>query len=196
MTPLGTEWCKDHRAPTARIEVRKEGDDTPSGTGWVKLPFYTEGKGRTEADFWVPMVGSLKGMCEGHPCIQVRLVWQPDQDSKPKEKLPNGQLSVKVIKGINFKSSAGASWCCAVEVQVKLYPSAVGEKDHVLRGEYTQSGGDFSSPEFDSAHHFTVRWEQVGKKKQGDEEWQRQVLELLDQQGQKLQDLEAKVKKT
>jgi hypothetical protein len=195
MTPLGTEWCKDHTAPTARIEVRKEGKgDTPCGTGWVKLPFYTQGKDRLESDFWVPLVGSLKGMCSGHPGVQVTMVWQPDADSKPKEKLPKGELTVKEIKGANFKSEAGASWICVVEVQVKLYPVEVGGKDHILRCEYKQSGGDASSPEFDSTHRFTVRWEVAGQKERGDDEWQRQVLELLDQQGEKLEALEAKVK--
>mmetsp|Transcript_126341 Transcript_126341/g.338948 ORF Transcript_126341/g.338948 Transcript_126341/m.338948 type:complete len:642 (-) Transcript_126341:161-2086(-) len=196
-TPLGTEWCKDHRAPTARIEIRKESDDgdAPCATGWVKLPFYTEGKDRLEADFWVPLVGSLKkGKCGGHPGVQVNLVWQPDKDSKPKEKLPKGELTVKVIKGVNFPSSAG-TWSCTVEVQVKLFPTAPGGKDHVFRGEYKQSGGDASTPQFDNTCQFTVYWEEGGQKKQRVEAWQKQVLELLDEQGQKLRDLEAKVKK-
>jgi len=197
ITPLGTEWIKEPDAPAARVEIRGEADlgSPPSAIGSFNLPFYTDGKRPCDVKFWVPLIGSLKGMFKGHPGVEVKIAWKPDEDSKPKERLPKGRLTVQVIKGVNFAAKGGARWRCVVEVPVKLYPEEHGQSDHLLRREFRQVGGDGSSPEFDDQQDFAVCWEERGNKNQAHEEWQRQVLEMLQQQGQKLDALHSRAQK-
>mmetsp|Transcript_76252 Transcript_76252/g.202316 ORF Transcript_76252/g.202316 Transcript_76252/m.202316 type:complete len:632 (+) Transcript_76252:1-1896(+) len=198
ITPLGTEWSKDPNAPAARVEIRGEADhDSPLiAIGSFNLPFYTEGARPCDVKFWVPLVGSLKGMFRGHPGVEVRVTWQADEASRPSERLPKGRLTVRVISGANFAARAGARWHCVVEVPVKLYPEDEedGQSDHLLRREYRQTGGDGSSPDFDTEQDFAVWWEDKGSSKQSPEEWRRQVLEMLQQQGQKLDTLQSRAR--
>lgn len=194
ITPLGTEWIKEPDAPAARVEIRGESDhgSPPVAIGSFNLPFYTDGKRPCEVKFWVPLIGSLKGMFKGYPGVEVKIAWKPDENSKPKERLPKGRLTVQVIKGANFAAKGRARWRCVVEVPVKLYPEEDGQSDHLLRREFRQVGGDGSSPEFDDQPDFVVCWEERGNKSQAHDEWQRQVLEMLQQQGQKLDALHSR----
>ncbi|CAK0893553.1 unnamed protein product [Prorocentrum cordatum] len=198
ITPLGTEWSKDPNAPAARVEIRGEADhDSPLiAIGSFNLPFFREGARPCDVKFWVPLVGSLKGMFRGHPGVEVRVTWQADEASRPSERLPKGRLTVRVISGANFAARAGARWHCVVEVPVKLYPEDEedGQSDHLLRREYRQTGGDGSSPDFDTEQDFAVWWEDKGSSKQSPEEWRRQVLEMLQQQGQKLDTLQSRAR--
>jgi len=197
-TPLGLEWCKDPNTPAARVEIVDEmaQDSKPKAIGSINLPFYTAGWDRNRiVKLWVPVVGSLKGRWSRYPGVEVRLAWTPDEDSKPKERLPKGNLTVQVIRGANFVATEGIRWRAVVEVPVKLHPSERGQNDHLHRREYKQVGGDTSTPEFEDEQKFAVCWEEKGAGRQGEEQRQRQVLDLLKQQGQKLRDLESKLKK-
>lgn len=197
MTPLGLEWCKDPTAPAARVEIVEESteDSKPKAIGTVNLPFCTEGWDRNRVvKLWVPVVGSVKGRWSGYPGVEVSLSWAPDEVSKPKDMLPKGKLTVQVIRGANFAAKGGTRWRVVVEVPVKLHPKESGQSDHLDRKEYKQVGGGTSDPQFDSEQDFVVRWEERGTHNQGEEMRQRQVLDLLKQQGQTLQALESKVK--
>jgi hypothetical protein len=198
LTPLGLEWCKDPTAPAARVEIVEEiaPDSKPKAIGTVNLPFYTEGWDRNRVvKLWVPVIGSLKGRLSRYPGVEVSLSWAPDADSKPKEMLPKGKLTVQVIRGANFVAKEGSRWRVAVEVPVKLHPKEGSRNDHLDRKEYKQVGGGTSTPEFGIEQDFVVCWEEKGTGRPGEEQRQRQVLDLLKQQGQALQALESKVKK-
>jgi len=197
LTPLGLEWCKDPTAPAARIEIVEDiaQGSAPQGIGSINLPFYIDGWDRNRiVKLWVPVVGALKGRWSNHPGVEVKLTWTPDEDSKPKEKFPKGTLKVQVIRGANFVAKGGIRWRVVVEVPVKLHPTERNQNDHLDRKEFQHVGGDKSAPEFGNEQVFAVRWEPKVPSKKGEELRQKEVLDLLKEQGQKLQTLESKVK--
>jgi len=197
-TPLGLEWCKDPDTPAVRVEIVDEvsQDSVPKAIGSIHLPFYTAGWDQNRiVKLWVPLVGSLKSRWSMHPGVEVRLAWTPDEDSKPKERLPKGNLTVQVIRGANFVAKEGIRWRAVVEVPVKLHPSERGQNDHLCRREYKQVGGGTSAPEFENEQRFVVCWEEKGAGKQDEKQLQNKVLDGLQKQGQKLRDLESKKKK-
>lgn len=189
VAPLGTEWCKDPKAPAARLECYSQ-DGTQMALGSFNLPFYEKGQ---TVKFWVPLIGQLKGICSGYPGVEINVEWQPDPESRPKERLPKGTLKLEVIQGADFRASSGGKWKIIAEVPVKLYPEANG--DHLKREEFEQDVGDNSSPTFSKVAEFKVFWHEKVAKKNNDEEWQKEVLKMLEVQGEKLAALEAKVKK-
>jgi hypothetical protein len=190
--PLGTEWCKDPSAPAARVEMWTT-DKHMVGVGSFNLPFYEKSQ---RVKFWVPLIGELKSLCGTHPGVEIEVDWQAAPDSKPKDKLPKGDLTVTVFQGAGFKTSAGDARRCVLEVPVKLYPDNAEQNNHLMSHEFSAEANCApSAPQWNQSKTFTISWEEKGSRRQSDEEWQRQVLDLLRQQGEKLDALESKVAK-
>jgi len=202
--PMGYEWTEDPTSPVVRVELHHclsdgtEHDIDAYGT--LPLPLYKAEV--QECCIWVKMHGSdmvHPFFGTGHPEIYFHLVWTPAPDTNAGEKVPHGNLHLRLLQGRDFPGNEQLLWGCRVSVPVRLH----GEGSN----EFWNSGpSSTGSPRPDWSHcgqlQYEIKWTPPrgsltppgpsDKAKQ--EAFQQRVLQLLEEQSARIAELERELK--
>lgn len=185
----GATWAKDPTCPYVRVEVSIcDSSGTPMArpaVGAINVPIFLDTP--EEATLLLPLHCHVAGLQK----LEVHMHWAPLMSAG---QMPLGKLRLRPQRGFGF-SGWGNQWVCRFLIPVKFYGEGAFEE------WFSAASGEASRGEIRWASEgrtFDVHWQQnikpdAGPRMQSDEDFQRRVLELLEDQNRRIGELEKSI---